>query len=151
MLNEQDNDALLELAYLEENKFNNNLFRTDIENNRSEIVYFRYEWKLQGKVTEIDVWNRYVGSQYKESTCDICNNDISINKFAACYVVPKKNGGKAIIENLRAVCLTCRNNLTNVSLRDYCERYYPNARIFNVIKKSGNSLILPGFTNTKKM
>ena len=78
-----------------------------------------------------NTWDRYVGDIYSIN-CLCCNyNIIKSNNFHCAHVIPHSKGGKTIVENLRPVCSTCNLSMGQNNLFEWCEKYYPNAPVFN--------------------
>jgi hypothetical protein len=70
-----------------------------------------------------DIWAQYIGSQYWETVCMICNIcTINDNKF---WQVPLRKNGPYTVENARPVCEQCYHqymNSPNKSLYEYIQR-----------------------------
>jgi hypothetical protein len=73
------------------------------------------------KKTRESVWIRDNGLSLKNGKCYCCSSTIDYNNFECGHVVSIYYGGKTTIDNLRAICSQCNNDMKTMNLEDYKE------------------------------
>ena len=69
------------------------------------------------------VWNHNIGNN-KEGECYVgCGEKISINNFACGHIISEKNGGKAILDNLKPICVACNSSMGKMNMNDFINKY----------------------------
>lgn len=74
--------------------------------------------KTIGKALKMLLWKKYCGENYY-GNCDACNRQLEIDNFEAGHVIAEKNGGKAVIDNLRVLCKPCNGSCGTKNLNDF--------------------------------
>lgn len=58
--------------------------------------------------------------------CYCCKlNDMHFKTFQCGFVINEKNGGTATVDNLRPICTSCDQQLSNEILSEFMERIKP--------------------------
>ena len=79
------------------------------------------------KKIKIEIWSKYIGDHYGQSTCMCCRNTIiTQNKFVGGHVKSESNGGLVNMDNLRPICSGCNSSMGSTNMDDYMLEYYPD-------------------------
>lgn len=82
-------------------------------------TYFKHSIRFSRK----NVWVR------DEGICQYCNKNVSFKTFTIDHIIPKKNGGKTIWENVVTCCYNCNQKKGEKSLKEV------NFKLFKTPKK----------------
>lgn len=77
--------------------------------------------------TRNNVWRKYVGDKTKEK-CFCCKNrPIFFDNFDVGHIIPVSKGGGDNMDNLRPICRPCNQGMSDMSMTEYIEMYYPQS------------------------
>ncbi|AYV79742.1 MAG: hypothetical protein Faunusvirus45_2 [Faunusvirus sp.] len=66
------------------------------------------------------VWDTYCGCKYKISKCLCCNTtQITTKQYHCGHVLSEHDGGKATVDNLRPICVTCNSSMGTTNMVTY--------------------------------
>ena len=78
------------------------------------------------KKLKIDVWNRYIGKNKRNTICVCCNiTEIDITNFHAGHIISEKNEGLINIDNIIPICTLCNTSMSSKNMDLYIQTYYP--------------------------
>lgn len=87
----------------------------------------------------IKVW-KFIYDENFDGICKICDKtEMSLENrqsWEISHIIAFSNGGDESLENLRPLCRSCNRSMRNVSLKEYCEKNYPERcqEIFQALK-----------------
>ena len=93
------------------------------------------------KKLKIDVWNKYIGTNERNTICICCNNTkLDISDFHAGHIISEKNGGLTNIDNIIPICNLCNNSMNSMNIDIYIKTYYSQNynNYIKFINKSNN-------------
>lgn len=86
---------------------------------------FAQVFETDTKEMKITVWKTWFGMEGSKQKCLICNTrDISISNFCCGRVKPSFNNS---VENMRPICLACRDQMSGLIMKDFITYYYPHS------------------------
>ncbi len=69
------------------------------------------------------VWNKYIGRDFGVGQCYIdCGEEISRSNFECGHIISDKEGGEAILPNLRPICSNCNRSIGKKNMFDFYKK-----------------------------
>jgi hypothetical protein len=66
------------------------------------------------------VWNEYIGETKGESMCFCCGlTNITQQNFQCGHIIADADGGKAVVENLRPICVGCNSSMGKKNMKEF--------------------------------
>lgn len=90
-------------------------------------------------MTDLTVWNTYIGEHVSSSKCYCCAiESITPANHHRGHIIAKSKGGPSSTQNLRPVCMSCNLRMGNRDMRDFARDNNYNS---NIVKEP--TIILP--------
>jgi hypothetical protein len=93
-------------------------YKLKISFENMEHISYSKRPKILKKTREL-VWERDNGIVLKNGKCYCCKSSIDFNNFECGHVIPVSQGGKSTLDNLRAICCQCNNDMGIMNLNEY--------------------------------
>ena len=91
------------------------------------------------KKLKLDIWNKYIGEDKRNTKCICCNNtQIDILDFQAGHIISEKNGGQINIDNIIPICNSCNTSMSSENMDLYIQKYYPK-NYYNFLNITNNT------------
>lgn len=71
------------------------------------------------------VWDSTNGRKNGTAPCYCCKKTIDSKNFEVGHIVPVKNGGKNVLENLKPICSVCNKSMGTQNLHRFKAIYFP--------------------------
>jgi len=78
------------------------------------------------KTIKNKVWDKYIGPEKGQGQCYCCKGKLDSKNFECGHVIPVKNGGRNILNNLRPICSCCNKSMGTQNLEDFKQTYFPS-------------------------
>lgn len=84
------------------------------------------KYKSVPKSTREEVWLRDNGNIMRGGKCFCCHRTIDHATFHAGHIISDKHGGLPVPDNLKAVCITCNQDMRTQNMKEYCAEKFPH-------------------------
>ena len=98
------------------------------------------------KKLKIDIWNKYIGEDKRNTKCICCNvTQIDVMDFHAGHIISEKHGGLINIDNIIPICSQCNTSMNSEDMDLYIKNYYPQnyntfLNVTNLENNTNNSI-----------
>jgi 5-methylcytosine-specific restriction endonuclease McrA len=86
-----------------------------------------------------EVWDTWIGPSIGIINCLVCNKvpikQGACNGWDCGHVTSRKNDGNISVENLRPICKGCNSSMGALNMKEYCEKYEPNAPVLKTLNE----------------